>query len=117
MRFQIKAYGSSVHVNIDNRVFLELEPKAADEFANALRQSARRAEECLLAEKIINDGAILARAGSPILLSVRFRDDIVKEAAWNSDLRRYMPGGVPSREKFGSPTIVNRSKGATDEPK
>jgi hypothetical protein len=86
----------------------ELPWQSADELANALRAKARQAEEHAKAQSIIYDSAILMRSGAPFSFSVR--PDILKEAAkqaaWNSNLRRYMPGGVKSSEVFGAPTII-----------
>lgn len=83
--------------------------QAADVLARAILSQARRAEEYAKAEQIAYDSAILLRAGAPFALSSR--PDILaeakKEAAWNSDLRRYMQNrGIQSQEKFGTPTLI-----------
>lgn len=87
--------------------------QAADELANALKAKARQAEEQICAERIAFDSAILMRAGVPFTLSNR--SDILaeakKEATWNRQLRRYMPGSVKSAEVFGLPTITQHGKG------
>lgn len=82
--------------------------RAADELANALRSKARLAEEQEKGEKIAMDSAILMRAGVPFSFSNRFDilKEAIKEAAWNATLRRFMPGGVKSKEVFGTPTII-----------
>jgi hypothetical protein len=86
---------------------LQLEAQAAVEIAAHLLSAGRRAEEWAHAESIAADSAVLLRAGAPFSLSddPRIRAEAAKEAAWNTDLRRAMPGGVRSREAFGLPTI------------
>jgi len=85
----------------------EIPWRLADELAKAITAKARRAEEEEKGEAIAFDSAILLRAGVPFSFSNRL--DIlklaVKEAAWNTRLRRYMPGGVKSKEAFGCPGV------------
>lgn len=86
----------------------EMPWQAADQLANAIKSKARQAEEHANAAKIVNDSAVLIRAGFPFTLSSR--PDILreagKEAVWNRDLRRYMPGAVKSKEVFGVPSVI-----------
>lgn len=81
--------------------------EAADEIARALTVKARQAEEEQKALGIAADNAVLLRVGVPIGLSSR--PDILHESAqiaqYDRDLRRYLPGGIKSREVFGTPTI------------
>ncbi len=74
----------------------------------ALLTKARECEEQEQAERIAYDNAILFRAGVPIGLSddPKIRDETAKLAAWDSDLRRYMPGGIKSKVMCGTPVIV-----------
>jgi hypothetical protein len=79
----------------------------ADELAAAIRSQARRAEEEAKKELIAADGSILLRKGIPIGLSDRrdIMNEVAHLAQYDRDLRRYIPGGVRSREQFGTPTI------------
>lgn len=103
----IGADGPRVLLTVEGRT-LSLPWEAADELATALRQKARQAEEAAKALLIAGDHAILLRLGIPLGLSNR--PDIQHEAAqiaqYDRDLRRYLPGGVRSREAFGTPTIT-----------
>ena len=80
----------------------------AHELYRALIIKAREAEEQDKAAQIAFDAAILLRAGANFGLTSdpRIQEEAKKESAWNSDLRRYMPGGVKSREIFGTPTVL-----------
>lgn len=111
MSARVRQEGGKVLVNLDNRVFLELEPKAALDLSAALRQVALRAEEWANAEAIAMDHAILLRAGFPIGLTNHptIQAEAAKIAAWDSDLRRYMPGGIKSQEQVGTPSIIQHS--------
>jgi hypothetical protein len=76
----------------------------------ALQAKARDAEEIAKASDIAFDQAILIRAGVPFGFSSdqKIQDEAAKEAAWNTDLRRYMPGGIKSEEQFGRPAVIIR---------
>lgn len=80
----------------------------------ALVAKARQAEEQAKAESIAADAAILFRSGAPFGLSndPKIQDEAIKEAAWNRDLRRFMPGGIKSTEVIGVPTIICKPRGA-----
>lgn len=110
-KFHVRAEGQKVLVNLNDRAFLELEPHVALALAAAITQAAKRADEIRNVDGIIRDSAILMRAGAPFSLSSRPRivDAARSEAAWNGDLRRYMPGGVKSEEVFGLPTIISHA--------
>ena len=107
-KLNIRAEGNKVFVNINDDTFLELEWQKADEFAAALRATARVAESHQKAARIIADSALLMRGGAPFSLSndPRVLDAARNEAAWNRDLRRQLPGGVKSDEVLGLPTII-----------
>jgi hypothetical protein len=81
--------------------------EAALEVAQGLRAKAKQAEEEQKALGIIADHAILLRAGVPMGLTSRpdMIQEVVKEALYNRDLRRYMPS-IRSKEVFGTPTII-----------
>lgn len=98
----------------------EMPWEAADQLANAIRAKARQAEELQKAEQIAFDQAVLFRSGAPIGLT-RHRaimSEAIKQALWNTELRRYMPGGVKSQEVFGTPAILRHlPKGDSDNAK
>jgi hypothetical protein len=104
---QIRAEGTRVLVVSDGRAILDLPWQAALSIARGLVAVARKAEEIAKAEQIVMDQAILTRAGAPFGLSNNpdIKKEAGKEAAWNTDLRRSMPGGVKSQEVFGTPTL------------
>ena len=108
MKFHLRAEGPEVLINVDDRMFLTLDTKATKEFIRGLQMCVAKAEEYEQAERIITDGAILVRAGVPLGLTSRFKDEVKKEAAWNSDLRRYLPH-VKSEEVFGLPTVFRHN--------
>lgn len=85
----------------------------------ALVAKARECEEQDDAERIAMDQAILTRAGAWFGLSSdpKINAEAASLAQWDSNLRRYMRGGVRSRHKgvIGAPTIINhapRAQGA-----
>jgi hypothetical protein len=82
--------------------------EAALELAHALRAQAKRAEEIACREQVVYDQAILNRLGIKLGLVVdpRLQQEAMHEAAWNSDLRRYLPGGIRSQEVVGMPTLI-----------
>jgi len=79
--------------------------------SKAIHTVSKFAEEFENAHKIIDDGALLLRAGVPIGLTnnPKMQDEIAIEAAWNRDLRRYIRPmqGIKSEEMFGVPEIIN----------
>lgn len=86
----------------------DLQWEAAEAFGKLLIASARVAEETAKAPDIARDQAILLRAGAGFGLTDhrKIQSEAAQLAAWDRDLRRYMPGGVKSQEQFGTPTIV-----------
>jgi len=89
----------------------DLDHRAALELGRALMAQAKRAEEIAQHEQIAYDEAILLRAGLGGRLGLtnnRHIMDAAKNlAAWDSRLRRYLPGGVQSAEAVGTPAIRN----------
>lgn len=104
---QVLVEGTRVLLVSDGRAVLNVPWEAALGIGKAMVAAARKAEETAKAAEIIMDQAILTRAGAPIGLSNNpaIQKEAGKEAAWNRDLRRYMPGGVKSEEVFGTPTL------------
>lgn len=104
----IRQEGPRVHLITGGRLIADLPPQAARDLAAALQQQAGRAEEIIERERLVFDQAILLRTGFPLGLihHPALRAEARKEAAWNTPLRRYLPGGVQSKEEFGVPTII-----------
>lgn len=100
--------GSSVLILADGKLVADMPWNVALKSANALHSVGKNAEEWDHAERIAQDQAILMRSGAPFGFSShpKIIDEAIKRAAWDRDLRRYMPGGIKSREVFGRPTIV-----------
>ena len=99
--------GARVILLGDGRAVFDLPWKAALDLARALHIQGKKAEEEARATRIIMDQAILMRAGAPI--SLTGRADILheagKEAAWNSNLRRYMPNKM-RKGVVGKPNVI-----------
>lgn len=94
---------------LDGRpVYIDFERGLARQVGDALYRCSLLAEEHAKAEQIAFDTAVLYRAGAPLGLSDHpaIIEEARKVAAWNSDLRRFMPGGVKSEEAFGVPSII-----------
>lgn len=90
------------------RDYIDLEQDTARKIARMMLAGFKRLEEIEQAERIAFDGAILARAGVPIGLSSdpKIVAEVIKEAAWNTVLRKCMPGGVKSEEVWGVPSVI-----------
>lgn len=104
----VRLDGSDVVVLSEGRLALRVPAgEVADALARAIVIQSRKGEEIAKAESIAFDQAILLRAGVPVGLTShpKVQEEAAKEAAWNRDLRRYMPGGVKSQEQFGTPAI------------
>ena len=86
---------------------LQLEGRAAEQLGTLLAQAGRLADEWAQAERVARDSAILLRAGANFTLGnhPHIIEEAKKLSAWDSELRRFMPGGVKSSEAFGAPKI------------
>lgn len=104
----IRREGTNVLLLAGGILIAEIPWRQADELCDAIRSKARLAEEEEKGESIAYDSAILMRAGVPFSFSNRadIIKEAMKEAAWNTNLRRYMPGGVRSKEAFGVPSVI-----------
>jgi hypothetical protein len=80
------------------------------QLAKAIQATARRAEEIEKHDQVAFDHAIMRRVGAPfgLALNCHVRTLGDQMAAWNSKLRRYLPGGVRSQERLGVPTVTKR---------
>lgn len=89
-------------------VYVDFEPALARELADALYTCSLLAEEQAKASQIAHDTAILYRSGAPFGLSDHpvIIDEAKKQAAWDTELRRAMPGGIKSAEALGLPTVI-----------
>lgn len=87
---------------------VEMPWEVAVTLGRALLAAGRDAEEQAKAPTIARDAAILLRAGAPVGLSSdpKIRDEAGKLAAWDEQLRRYMPGGIRSEEMLGRPAVT-----------
>lgn len=112
MKVRIRTEGPKVFIGVDDRLFLEIGHQEALQLATLVRQAGLKAQEHAEAERLIHEGAMLARFGFPLTLSnhPKILDQVRNEAAWNTDLRRYMPGGVKARELVGTPTVIRGGK-------
>ncbi len=105
---RIACVGTTVLFEVDGRRVFEADWKDALAIADAIRAQAKRAEELAHAEGIIADQALIIRKGLPFGLTNRpdMLKEAVKEAAWNRDLRRALPGGIKSAVVVGTPAII-----------
>jgi hypothetical protein len=115
----IRQEGTRVLLIINGRAVADLPWEAAGEVARAMLVQARKAEEIAKHELVAMDHAILLRVGAPFGLAFdpRIRAEGEKAAQWDSSLRRYLPGGVKSQEKFGTPTIIRHPPGRKNHAK
>lgn len=111
---QIRQEGQRVIVISNGQAILDLPWDAALAVAQAIRVKALLAEEQAKAEAIALDQALLLRLGIPLGLTGNrsIQQEAYKEAAWNSDLRRYIRtnrmGGMGSQAALGAPAIIRR---------
>lgn len=111
----IRREGTHILLLKNGVLFADMPWDKAEQVARAIMSKARSAEEEAKADAIARDHAILLRAGVPLGLTnePRIRSMARTLAAWSSELRRYMPGGIKSREEFGVPAIIQQPpKGA-----
>ena len=111
---QIRQEGQRVVVISNGKAILDLPWDAALAVAQAIRTKALLAEEQAKAEAIVFDQALLTRLGVPFGLTGNraIQQEAQKEAAWNSDLRRYIRhnrmGSMGSQAALGTPAIIRR---------
>lgn len=105
-RVILRAEGDKVVFGIDNRAHT-IPWEQALELARGFYQKAMEAEEYAKANRIIADGALLTRLGVPVGMTnnPKLMNEIGKEAAWNSELRRQFPGGVKALSVVGTPAV------------
>ena len=95
-----------VLMEVDGRLALDCPYDVALVIAQQLYVAAKQAEEWHHRESLVMDSAILLRSGAPFSLTNNpaLLDEAKKEAAWNTDLRRYM--GNDFRGIVGTPTFT-----------
>lgn len=94
----------------NGRLVLDLPYEAALEIGRAMIGKAKQAEELANPHKIIMDQAILFRAGFPLGLTNNrdIMSESIKTAMHDRDLRRFMTGGVRSKEVVGTPSLIQK---------
>jgi hypothetical protein len=105
-RADVRVEGELV-VLILNGVATTMPYQAADAIVQRLSAAARLAEERVKHEQVQADHALLTRAGFGIGVTndPRIAAAAERDAAWDSKLRRYLPGGVRSKTRIGVPAI------------
>jgi hypothetical protein len=97
---------------VDGQRVLDMTWQQCLELGRALMFQARKAEELTKVDQVVMDQAILMRAGFPMRMATNH--DMLKlagnEAAWNSDLRRYMPDNIEQYGTLYPPTVINQNK-------
>lgn len=104
----IRQEGPKVLLLIDGRAVLDMPWDAAIEVGRAFIEQARKAEEVTKALSIAGDQALLIRLGVPIGLTSHpsIQAEAAELAQSDPELRRYLPGGVKSKEVFGEPRVI-----------
>jgi hypothetical protein len=108
----LRVEGNMVQMLQGGTLILEMPWMAAKELSRAFRFQAARAEQNEKINNVVMDQALLIRQGFPIALTKRpdvFKE-AGKEAAWNSDIRKTRPGGIPEGVKFGYPAVFGRPR-------
>lgn len=99
-----------VQVIEDGVLRVEVPATAALKLSAAIRKMACRAEQEKKVNQVKMDQAVLIRKGIPLALTADpavFKEAGI-EAAHNRDLRRALPGGIPSGVQFGRPALIAR---------
>ena len=109
-QINIRQQGTRVLLIKNGVLIADLPWQKALAVAQGLIVQARKAEELAKAERIIQDQALLLRAGAPFGLTTHpaILREAAKEAEHNRVLRRYLPGGIKSQEAVGTPTILQQ---------
>jgi hypothetical protein len=111
----VKVEGTRVLLIRNGTLLLDLTWEGAKGLARALRIQSARAEQASKIPELINDQATLIRAGVPIALTndPRIFKEAGNEAAFNRELRKALPGGIPTGVTFGSPCVKGKPKKGT----
>lgn len=99
---------------INGKLVLDVQWQQALELGRALIAQARKADTWVNAQQVIDDQALLLRAGVPLTLAgdPAMQQEAGKEAAWNSDLRRALPNRdiSPVYGKMFPPMVLNAKR-------
>lgn len=108
---RVRQDGTRVVLIEGNGHYLVLPYQAALAVGKELISKARQAEEIAKSEGIIEEQALLLRVGAPFGLTnhPELQRIAAQEAAWNPQLRKYLPGGVKGDVQFGTPNIRQES--------
>lgn len=105
----IRSSEQSIIVEARGNVFIELPNAVALEFCNLIIGQARLIEQDEKAADISFDQALLIRSGALPGLGLTDNKDIqemaAQEAAWNTTLRRALPGSVKQQIQYGTPSV------------
>lgn len=105
---KVRAEGDKVLLVIDGRAAL-MAPEAARQLGKALCVKAGEAELAnpRIADGLVRDQGLIFRLGLKLGLigDRKLAREARKFAEEDRDLRRYLPGGVPSGETFGTPSV------------
>jgi hypothetical protein len=106
-KLSVRQSGTEVVLLFNGRRVCSLPWGHALQVAQALTVQARRAEELEKHERVAFDHGLMLRTGAPFGLAFNARVRQLGEhaAVWNGKLRRYLPGGVKSKEKVGTPAV------------
>lgn len=107
---RVRQEGTRVLIISEGKLVLDLPWKAAFAVSKGLLTAAKLAEEQAEALKIIQDQALIQRAGFPIGLTnnPEIQKEAMKEAVHNRRLRRALPGGIKSQSVVGTPTLIKK---------
>ena len=102
-RLSFAQQGTRVIVVKNGTLVMDLEWQAALEFGQALLATARKAEACAKAPRIIEDQAVIIRAGLafPLTDDKKMIEAAMQESRWSRALRRYMPAKRKMPDKIG----------------
>ena len=104
---RVRREDNNVQVIRDGKLVFDMPWDAALEFADAIKYQAHMIEEIVKREQVVFDQAILNRIGMPIgiINNRHLQAESMHEAQYNRDLRRFLPGGIKSKEAVGTPTV------------
>jgi hypothetical protein len=105
---RVRLDGTNVLLIVEGQLIAEWPWQVAKEIGAGLIYQGKLGEELAKHEKVIADGALLHRSGSPVGLAVNTKigDEVQKEAHYNRKLRRALPNAVPSGSVF-APGVIN----------
>jgi hypothetical protein len=107
----VRQEGDRVLLIMGGRLQADLHWKDALRIAKAITNRARVAENYDNLPQLIQDQAILIRAGVPMGLTSHpaALKEAVKSAEGDRNLRRFMRNNIRSKEIFGKPTLTQTS--------